>query len=177
MDCWAWKKSQLKCEEEIFDPRRQISLIQLQFLPQSFDKKKKKNSRCPCLKGQHFLKECWGKQENIACIQAEHFTLSITSAVVPHLQRLPATIIWEVTVDLFYSVLCGGRSLHQQCGTSPKQIFLLAQICFSLEQYAEALIMIVHHECFLGRLFLTSAAAAGLENICIEAIKQNKKIM
>ena len=64
-----------------------------------------KNGRCPELKGQRFLKEGWGQQANIACIQAERFIFSIASAVVPHLQRLPATSIWEVTMDLFYSVL------------------------------------------------------------------------
>lgn len=40
---------------------------------------------------------------------------------------------------------------------------------------AEALIRMVHRECFLGRLFLTSAAAAGSQNICIKAIKYIKK--
>lgn len=34
--------------------------------------------------------------------------------------------------------------------------------------------MMVHRECFLGKLFLTSAAAAKLENICIKAIKLKK---
>ena len=33
----------------------------------------------------------------------------------------------------------------------------------------------VHRGCFLGRLFLTSAAAAGLKNIRIKAIKHFKK--
>ena len=57
----------------------------------------------------------------------------------------------------------------------PEQIFLLVLICFSLEQYAEALIRLVHRGYFLGRLFLTSEAAAGLKNMCIKAIKHLKK--
>ena len=89
-------------EQEIIWPKK-IDLIDpsLVFATKLLEK----NSRCPGLKGQHFLKEGWGKQANIACIQAEHFIFSISSAVVPHLQRLLAMIIWEVTMDLFYSIL------------------------------------------------------------------------
>lgn len=85
-------------------------------------------------------------------------------------------IIWEVTMDLFYSILLWEQAITPAVWDFPEQIFLLVLICFSLEQYTEALIMTVHRECFLGRLFLTSAAAAGLENICIKAIKYLKKM-
>ena len=127
------------------------------------------------MKGQGFLKEGWGKQANITCVQAEHFIFSITSAVVPYPQRLPATIIWKVTMDLFYSILLWEQAITPAVWDFPEQIFLLVLICFSLEQYAEALIRMVHRGCFLGRLFLTSEAAAGLKNMCIKAIKHLKK--
>ena len=93
-------------EQEIIWPNK-ISLIDpsLAFATKLWQKKKKKKSPCAGLKGQGFLKEGWGKQANITCVQAEHFIFSITSAVVPYPQRLPATIIWKVTMDLFYSIL------------------------------------------------------------------------
>lgn len=94
--------------------------------------------------------------------------------MVPHLQRLPGTAIWEAAMDLFYSILLWGQVITLAVRDFPEQISLLPLICFSLEQYAEELITRVHHECFLGRV-LTSAAAAGLQNICINAIKCEKK--
>lgn len=141
-------------EQEIIWPKK-ISLIDPTLaIKLDQKKKKKKNSPCPWSERARFSERGLGKAGKYHLRSSRTFyflyhlsccSLSPEAASQDHLGSHNGSIL--------FNPLVGIGHYNSAVWDFPEQIFLLVLICFSLEQYAEALIRMVHRDVFLVDFF------------------------